>query len=120
MEHRYSQRVAIDMPVTLYKRGHCVAEGSVVDVSRTGLFVATDYTEVGQHQPLEVEFSQNGRRPLEQCRFRVVVARVDGGGIGLELDEHSLNGYRALCALVKYFSQRQDRLRQRLMTASVY
>lgn len=100
MEHRYSKRVAAGVKLLIYKKGMPVATGRIKDVSRHGIFVATDYTDVGMHQVLEIEFNLQGDRN----RFRTVVARKADGGIGLELEEGSDEGYEALRSLVSDLS----------------
>lgn len=100
MEHRYSKRVAAGVKLLIYKKGIPVGIGRIQDVSRYGIFVATDYTDVGLHQILEVEFNLQGEEGSQRRRFRAVVARKAEGGMGLELEEGSDEGYEALRSLV--------------------
>ena len=116
MEHRYSTRVAAGKKLMIYKKGLPVAIGRITDVSRHGIFVATDFTDVGPHQVLEVEFSLRTFECTERRRFRCIVARVDEEGIGLELDERSDEGYEALRSLVATVSDSGDI--ERLVCAS--
>ena len=61
--------------------------GKVRNASNHGIFVETDFQDVGVHQPLEVEFDLRAAVPApDQCRFRAVVARMGERGLGLELD----------------------------------
>lgn len=108
MEHRYSTRVAAGKKLLMYKKGIPVAIGRIMDVSRHGIFVATDYSDVGPHQVLEVEFTLRHFERTERCRFRCIVARVDEEGIGLELDDSSDEGYEALRSLVETVSDSGD------------
>jgi hypothetical protein len=104
MEHRYSKRVAAGGKLLIYKKGIPVAIGRITDVSRHGIFVATDYNDVGLHQILEVEFMLRTCDRAERCRFRTIVARRGRDGIGLELEENSDAGYDALRELVNSMS----------------
>jgi len=108
MEHRYSKRVAAGVKLLIYKKGIPVATGRIADVSRHGIFVATDYTDVGLHQILEVEFTLRKANIAEPCRFRTIVARRGQGGIGLELEENSDIGYDALRELVNSMTSAQS------------
>ena len=100
MEHRYSKRVTAGVKLLIYKKGIPVAIGRIKDVSRHGIFVSTDFTDVGLHQILEIEFTLQSDDGGQRSRFRAVVARKAEGGIGLELEEGSDEGYEALRSLV--------------------
>lgn len=86
MEHRYSQRTHANIKVLLYKRGVPVAIGVAANISRHGVFVRTDYSDIGLHQPIEVEFLGGHGAGTGCHRFKSFVVHQSGLGLGLEIE----------------------------------
>lgn len=87
MEHRQSKRVPANVRLRVYKRGEPIATGLLKDVSKQGLFVATDLDQVGVNQLLEIEFGQLERPEVPEQRMSAVVVHKNEEGLGLELAE---------------------------------
>lgn len=84
MEHRLSQRTPARLPILVYHKGLPVATGQVRNASRVGLFVATDYTDIGLNQTLELAFRYPGNQDHQRRRLKVHVVRKDAKGLGLD------------------------------------
>ena len=79
MEHRWGQRVPLDLPVRLELAGELLAHGRIQDASISGAYVTTD-TRFPALAAIEVVLrTPSGRTALPAC----VVRRADGG-VGLE------------------------------------
>lgn len=87
MEHRHSKRVPANVRLRVYKRGEPVGAGRLMDVSKHGLFIETDFDEIGLNQKLEIEFGPSDQSETDQNRMSTVVVRKTSDGLGLELDE---------------------------------
>jgi hypothetical protein len=91
MEHRWGNRISVDVPVRLRHRGGDAGEGRVVDISQSGAFIRTKVV-FGDLARVDVQFDG-----------RVVpsyVTRVASNGVGVEWCE-SLPGISA-SALARY------------------
>lgn len=108
MEHRYSKRIPANLRLLLYKRGMPAASGRLKDVSRKGLFVATDFGEVGVNQIVEVEFELSDRQELPGRRLHAVVVRKSEQGLGLELEPADVEQFEALSDLYRLGDTRTD------------
>ncbi|WP_336366491.1 PilZ domain-containing protein [Marinobacter sp. C2H3] len=87
MEHRLSKRIPADLSLIVMKRGLPVAVGAVCNASRRGVFIATDYDDVGLNQVLELEPFTPDDSPREApIRLKGQVVRKCREGIGLEFD----------------------------------
>lgn len=87
MEHRYAERFAVDLAVTLFQQNAPVATGTIKNGSGYGLFIQTDYQEIHLLQKLRVTVvlhpePQRDARYEFECR----VVRKTGTGLGLELE----------------------------------
>jgi hypothetical protein len=79
MEHRWGQRVPLDLPVRLELTGELLAHGTLQDASISGGYIATD-TKFPVLAAVEVVVrTPAGRVALPAC----VVRRADGG-LGVE------------------------------------
>lgn len=79
MEHRWGQRVPLDLPVRLELAGELLAHGRIQDASISGACVTTD-TKFPPLAAVEVVLrTPAGRTVLPAC----VVRRADGG-VGVE------------------------------------
>jgi len=97
MEHRLSRRVDCDIELLIVKKGIPAAFGRVSNISRHGMFIATDYQQAGVWQPLDIELLSvcNGSR-----RLRMVVTRKTADGLGVELEQESSDQAEILALLV--------------------
>ena len=97
MEHRLSRRVDCDIKLLIVKKGIPAAYGRVSNISRHGMFIATDYQQAGVWQPLDVELLSacNGAR-----RLRMVVTRKTSEGLGVELEQEGSDQAETLALLV--------------------
>lgn len=100
MERRSSPRVAVGMKLLVYHLGAPVAIGQLRDVSRRGLFVASDLADIYPQQWLEVELLPRASTHMDRCRFQTWVARCTPEGFGLEVDMFTPSGVNALGALL--------------------
>lgn len=86
MEHRLSRRIDCDIELLIMKKGIPAAVGRIKNISRHGMFIATDYQQAGIWQPVELELLA----ALPTCkgprRFRMIVTRKTGKGLGVELE----------------------------------
>jgi hypothetical protein len=89
MEHRYSQRTRASAKLLIYKKGVPVAIGKAQNISRHGLFVATDYGDIGLHQPLEVEFLGSELQNLGAGRFKTFVVHKAPAGFGVAIEDET-------------------------------
>lgn len=89
MEHRLSQRRPVGKSLLVYKRGLPIATGRLRDVSKRGMFMVTDFGEVGLHQKLEVEFRVPGKDRDVPRRIAAVVVRRTDEGLAMEFDHDS-------------------------------
>ncbi len=86
MEYRLSKRVTGKLGLLLYKRSMPVATGQIRDASESGLFIATNYTDVQLNQTLEVEFRFPDRYENSFRRLKGLVVRKSEHGLGVNLD----------------------------------
>lgn len=86
MEHRLSKRVEGELPILVYKRGVPVATGMVRDISRRGLFISTDYSDVRLNQTIELAFRFPEWSSRGHCMLSAHVVRSGDGGLGLDFE----------------------------------
>lgn len=100
MEHRLSRRVDCNIELLVMKKGIPAAVGRITNISRHGMFIATDYQQAGLWQPVEVELLA----ALPSCkgprRFRMIVTRKTGHGFGVEVEQAESDQSGALALLV--------------------
>lgn len=87
MEHRYSPRLHADLKVLIYLRSLPVAIGRLRNLSRGGLFIASDYGNIAHNQPVEIEFLGVGSSADAHRRCRAMVAHTAFNGFGLAVDD---------------------------------
>lgn len=98
MEHRLSRRVDCDLELLIVRAGVPAAFGRVLNISRHGMFIATDYRQIGVWQAIDLELlSIPGSHALR--RLRMVVTRKAGNGLGVELEQTSGDGASTLALL---------------------
>ena len=87
MEHRYSDRVATNINVLIYKSGIPVAYGRAVNGCKVGFFIETDFSDINIEQVLDVEFIPSRSEEnlcIYVCNVRVV--RKTDLGLGVEIE----------------------------------
>ncbi|MBE02908.1 PilZ domain-containing protein [Marinobacter lutaoensis] len=82
MEHRLSTRILGKLPILVYKRGLPVASGQIINASRRGAFIATDYDDVALNQSIELELCYPGRAG----RLKAHIVRKAADGLGVDFD----------------------------------
>jgi hypothetical protein len=87
MEHRYSSRAPANLKVLIYKRGLPIAIGWLRNVSRHGLFIASEYDNVQTNQPVEIEFLGDRTDGDSHRRCRGMIAHKTMAGFGLAVDD---------------------------------
>lgn len=105
MEHRKTKRVPANIHVLLYQRGLPAAVAVVRNISKSGMFVATDFDDIDVNQKVDVEFRLDGesveRHPHQWVKAQVV--RKSPFGLALECDDDSDNFCSAAVAEVFYW-----------------
>jgi hypothetical protein len=87
MEHRYSQRVDVDLMASIYKRGVLLGTGRIKNGSRHGMYVETSVDEVNILQKLVLEVVIYPAPQDSRCyRLNTIVVRKSMEGLGLELE----------------------------------
>lgn len=87
MEHRQSLRLSTNAQLHLYRHGKLVCTGRLREVSRDGLFVATDMTEVGSNQVLEFVLTSEDQPSGLSLEGKAMVVHKTDQGLGLMLQE---------------------------------
>lgn len=98
MEHRWGERIELDLPVRLNIQSRRVARGQILNVSLSGAFVATS-EHVPSQATVSVEFSLMRSRSRKPHRVPAYVVRRTESGIALEWREFAPSAIRALIAL---------------------
>ncbi len=75
MEHRWGERVSVDVPVRLRCRASAVAEARIVNISRSGALIRTNLSLTVMAR---VDIHLNGHA------ISSFVTRVESGGMGVE------------------------------------
>ena len=87
VDHYASRRVPLQLNALIYKHGTPVATGRIINGSRHGLYLETEYQDVRELQRLELEVLLAGRIKGEQrCRVGALVVKKTLMGKGLEME----------------------------------
>ncbi len=87
MEHRYSQRIDVDLKATIYKRGLALGTGRIKNGSKHGLYLETPIEDINLLQKLVLEVVVHpGPQSSRRYQFNTIVVRKSYEGIGLELE----------------------------------
>lgn len=84
VEHRHRHRVPAFVDVLIYQSGVPAAAGTVRNVSRDGLFIHTDFDDIGVNQTVDLEFSVSTDGAPQSRRMSAVVLRKTDIGIACE------------------------------------
>jgi hypothetical protein len=112
MEHRYSPRVSTNLKVLMYKRGLPVAVGWLRNLGRHGVFVASEYTNVGINQPLEIEILMGAGEGGARERCKTTLVHKTELGFGLVFDETCMASSDLLASLLEKYRRRDRAFRE--------
>ena len=79
MEHRWGQRIPLDVPVSLWVEGRLSGRGLLRNASISGAYIETAL-ELPVFSPVTVTFS----KATAQVGTEAAVVRTDTGGLGIE------------------------------------
>ncbi len=111
MEHRWGERIELDLPVRLNVRSRSVAQGRITNVSLSGALVATS-ERVRSQAYVDVEFNLTRSRTSKLYHVPAYVVRRTESGIALEWREFAPRAIRALFALVRARVIRETRAKR--------
>ncbi|SHK67834.1 PilZ domain-containing protein [Marinobacter antarcticus] len=106
MEHRLSKRIPSKLKLLIYRRGIPIATGQICDVSKRGLFIATDYLDIQLNQTLEIEFQVPEKSEKRYVRLKAYVVRKIDKGLGLDFGEANGDSF-AISSLMHYLDKHQ-------------
>lgn len=86
MEHRRTKRIPANIQVLLYQKGLPAAMATVRNMSKCGMFVATDFDDIDINQKVDVEFRLDEERADRGQRRWVGAQVVRKGALGLALE----------------------------------
>ncbi|WP_111641795.1 PilZ domain-containing protein [Marinimicrobium alkaliphilum] len=114
MDNRRSERVATDLPAQIFRRGLPVAVGRIKFCSRHGLFIETDYQNVGPNDQLDltVILRRNAGEMPKRYKLGTLVVRKAKKGHGLALETLADNDAFELRQLVQCASANSRRSTQ--------
>lgn len=92
MEHRYAHRFSTHLKALIFRGGMPIAVGHILNFSRDGIFLKTEFQQIEINQQLEIEViaRSNSRSPIDYCERRLCKAFVvhkANGGLGLLMRE---------------------------------
>ena len=86
MEHRFGSRRVVRATVVLHAHGAAPVLAQTREVSISGMFVETTPESFAANSVLDVELTLPGAVGLRTYRWRAMVIRTTGTGIGLMFD----------------------------------
>lgn len=87
MEHRYSNRAATNINVLLLKSAVPVAFGRVVNSSKMGFLIETDFSDINLDQALDIEFiPTNNEENICKYSCNIRAIRKTTLGLGVEVE----------------------------------
>lgn len=123
MEHRYSERVEVDLKAAVYKRGLMVGSGRIKNGSRHGLLLETSYADVNVLQKLVIEVVVRvAPKQTRRYELHTIVVRKSGESLGLELEtigEDDLLAMKDLIEAVRCIKQHIQRVPHALRASAV-
>ncbi|MFO1387679.1 hypothetical protein [Cellvibrio sp.] len=93
MEHRCTERITGDLKVLIHRYNQPIAIGRIKNGSRLGVFVETEFADIGCEQQLRLEIVANRqyRQPLITMNALVIHKTEKGFGAELDLDSFEQN-----------------------------
>jgi len=102
MENRISHRTRASMKLLIYKADIPAAVAVTRDISKAGVFLLTNFTDVDSNQPLEFELLYNQRYSDTRKRYRTLLVEKRSDGLALKFEEmHRQDGLK-LAAMVEW------------------
>jgi hypothetical protein len=87
MEHRFNPRIIADVKVLIYKYCIPMAVGRIKNGTGYGLYIESDFTDVGSFQLLGLEILfYSPLHILQRFKFNTIVTHTTDDGFGVELD----------------------------------
>ncbi len=87
MEHRFNRRIIADLRVLIYKYSIPMAVGRIKNGTRYGLYIESDFADVGALQLLGLEILfYSPLNILQRFKFNTIVTHTTDNGFGVELD----------------------------------
>ena len=101
MEHRFNQRIIADVKILIYKYCIPMAVGRIKNGTRHGLYIESDFMDVGAFQLLGLEILfYSPLDILQRFKFNSIVTHTTDNGFGVELD--FVDGFNdQLCELLR-------------------
>lgn len=83
LDHRWSTRQALTLPVKLYNSGESIVQGRTQNLGIGGMFVETDAHRLPLNSPLSVSFtvSNNGSTSHHRLPATVIWSGHEGAGL---------------------------------------
>ncbi len=100
MEHRWSERAAVPVSVTVYSRGTELLRTVTRNLSRQGALLHGDGADLGSARSVELDFELGHGKRRHQVRMAAYVIHRSGG-IGLMFTEQSTAAVRDLERLLR-------------------
>lgn len=87
MEHRFNQRIIADVRVLIFKYCIPMAVGKIKNGTGYGLYIESDFMDVGAFQLLGLEILfYSPLQILQRVKFNTIVTHTTDNGFGVELD----------------------------------
>lgn len=87
MENRFNRRIIADVKVLIYKYSIPMALGRIKNGTRYGLYIESDFADVGAFQLLGLEILfYSPLHILQRFKFNTIVTHTTDNGFGVELD----------------------------------
>jgi hypothetical protein len=87
MEHRHNPRTIADIKILIYKYCIPMAVGRIKNGTRYGLYIESDFMDVGAFQLLGLEILfYSPLHILQRFKFNSIVTHTTENGFGVELD----------------------------------
>lgn len=108
MEHRRDSRTTASINLLIYKSGLPIAIGITRDISTGGMFVKTNYGDIGPGSILEFDLLYSRKTPNARTRYRAVITEQRNEGLALQFDATSNEDARKLAAMVEWVAHAHE------------
>lgn len=108
MEHRRDSRTNASINLLIYNSGLPIAIGITRDISTGGMFVQTNYGDVGPGSILEFDLLYSRKTPNTRTRYRAVITEQRNDGLALQFDATSNHDARKLAAMVEWVAHAHE------------
>jgi PilZ domain len=100
VEHRWGERIPLDMPVKIDACSQAVVRGRILNVSLSGAFIQINVSIPAWAQVC-VDLDLQRSRRSDRFRVEAYVVRATDQGIGIEWEEFAPRAIRALFAILR-------------------